>query len=76
MLYKLEATVVRTVTDDISIHVEAASEGEAKETAFKVLMRFPDDHKEDGVNYCYLNSRTPGGIDMISLDLEEEKGVA
>lgn len=74
--YPLSAIVDRTVTDHISITVEAESESAAYEIARKVLDRFPDPHGEEGCSFCYVDARENSMPELIDLRAKEEEAIA
>lgn len=75
--YPLVAVVDRTVTDIISLTVEAESESAAYEIAGRVLEKFPHPHNEEGVSFCFVEQRKyhdPELMDLRDQLNEEDEG--
>lgn len=70
--FPLVATVHRTVTDTVTLIVEAENEFEAFVTAEAVLEKFPDEHGEEGVPYCYIEDRTYNSAEVLKIEVEAD----
>lgn len=73
--YPLEAVVQRVVTDVVTLTVEADNEFEALHKADQVLKIFPEPHDIPGVDYCFVEHRTNGDVEVLSLKEQDDIGV-
>lgn len=65
--FEMKAIVQRTVTDNISLTVEAKDVIEAYGVAEEALKSFPEPHGEDGVSYMYIDERMNGEASVMDL---------
>lgn len=72
--YPLTAIVDRSVSDTIDLVVEAEDEGQAYQTARKVLSIFPDPHTDIGVRSCYIRQRLYQNNEVMQLIEQEDEG--
>lgn len=76
MKYHMQGTVTRVVTDTVSLTVEAEGELQAYAIAEGVLRKFPDEHEEDGVSYCYIEHRDNGEPTSVDVEIVKDKHIA
>lgn len=74
--FAFTAVVKRVVIDDITLHVKADSEEAAREKAFEFLHDFPRPSTVEGVSHAYIENREQNDEQVISLELEQDKGIA
>lgn len=75
--YPMVGVVTRSITDTITLYVEAEDEQSAYDLARKALQKFPDPHPEDGILRCYIDNRVYGEADLADLRIavEDESAV-
>lgn len=76
MKFAFEAVVKRVITDTITLNVEAKDELTALAKAEEVLRHFPEGHNVPGVDYCYIENRVNGDVEIISIEDQKDHGVA
>lgn len=76
--FKLVGVVDRTVTDVISLTIEAEDHSEAFEKAREVLRKYPEKHEVQGVPFCYVDSREWDEPELLDLRyaVDEDEGIA
>lgn len=70
--YVFTATVYRTVTDTMSIVVEATDAAEAHQKASQMLGCYPQPHPIEGVPFCFVENRDTGEPHLLDLTIIKE----
>lgn len=72
--FHLLARVKHTVTDVVTLTVEAENEAEAFDKAKEALLVYPRPHDVEGIPYCYIEHRVFNDTQLEDLqNMEEEK---
>jgi hypothetical protein len=66
--FQLLGRVKHSITDVVTMTVEADSEEEAMNKARRVLELFPRPHTENGVPYCYIEHRVYNDTEVEHLE--------
>jgi hypothetical protein len=69
--FKFVAEVTREVTDTVLINVNAESELHAGAIVEEVLQKYPKEHNEVGVPFCYIDNRDYGEVISMDFNLRE-----
>lgn len=65
--YPLIAKVKKIVIDTVTLNVKADSELEAFYVAEKALAKFPAEHSEEGISYCYIENRETLDTEILEI---------
>ena len=65
--YPLIAKVKKIVVDTVTLNVKADSELEAFYIAEKALAKFPEEHDEEGISYCYVENRETLDTEILEI---------
>lgn len=74
--FAFTAIVKRVVTDDITLHVKADTEQEARDKAMEFLHIFPKASDIEGVTHAYIENREQNDGQVVYLEIEEDRGIA